>query len=128
MACVYVVQLMDSPDMSFGCTSTLLTVIQPLVVATSWTPSSYEWVALNGSLLALEQRTVFMRDVDDAFAQCSFIYGSSHNNQRIDSRWSFLRKHCTQHWMNTFQDLKDTNVYVEDFLGKNLSQLCFMIG
>ena len=75
----------------------------------------------------LRQMQVFMReDHGDAFAQCSFIYGSSHHNQRIESWWSFLRKHCTQHWMNIFQDLKDTSMYTGDFLDKNLSQFCFM--
>ena len=60
------------------------------------------------------------------FTQRSFRYGSSHHNQRVESWWSFLRKHCTQHWMNIFQDLMDANMYTGDLLDKNLSQFCFM--
>lgn len=62
----------------------------------------------------------------DAFAgQRSFIQGTSHHNQRIESWWSFLRKHCSQYWMNVFSELKDNGLFTGSFLDKALIQFCF---
>ena len=63
---------------------------------------------------------------DDNFSTRSFVYGSSNHNQRIECWWSFLRKHCTQFWMDIFHTLKDSDWFSGDFLDKNLIQFCFL--
>lgn len=55
-----------------------------------------------------------------------FIYGRSTANQRIESWWDILRKHCAQFWMNLFQDMKDNLMFDGNFLDKALIQFCFM--
>ncbi|CAG9823930.1 unnamed protein product [Phaedon cochleariae] len=54
------------------------------------------------------------------------LYGTSPHNQRIESWWSILRKHNSQYWMNTFEQLKDDNFCNGTDLDKALIQLCFM--
>lgn len=39
---------------------------------------------------------------DTMFGERSFMYGTSQNNQRIESWWAMLRKHSAQFWMNLF--------------------------
>lgn len=56
----------------------------------------------------------------------SFLQGTSHHNQRIESWWSFLRKHCTQFWMNLFSHLKDDGFFTGTYLDKALIQFCFL--
>ena len=63
---------------------------------------------------------------DDNFSTRSFVYGSSNHNQRIECWWSFLRKHCTQFWMDIFHTLKNSDWFSGDFLDKNLIQFCFL--
>ena len=119
--------------MSFGCMFTLPTIIHRYWrlfhgrrQVTNGCPKRNH-ADLGTENTYIRQMEIFLRDDHgNAFAQRSFIYGSSHHNQRIDSWWSFLRKYCTQHWMNIFQDLQGTNMYTGDFLDKNLIKFCFM--
>ena len=41
----------------------------------------------------------------------SFRYGSSINNQRIESWWSFFQKHRSDWWINLFKDFCDEGSY-----------------
>ena len=41
----------------------------------------------------------------------SFRYGSSINNQRIESWWSFFHKHRSDWWINLFKDFCDEGSY-----------------
>lgn len=71
----------------------------------------------------VEQMQKFMRhDHLDEFSKRCYLYGSSNHNQRIENWWGFLRKQHAQFWMNTFQDLKDSDYFSGDFLDKNLIQ------
>lgn len=54
-----------------------------------------------------------------------FLYGKSVNNQRIESWWAILRKHCAQYWMNLFQKIKEDDYFDGSFLDKSLIQFCF---
>ena len=55
----------------------------------------------------------------------TFRYGRSTTNQRIESWWSFLRKHFTQYWMDSLEDIKDEGLFIGDMLDKALIQYCF---
>ncbi|XP_071956877.1 uncharacterized protein [Antedon mediterranea] len=56
----------------------------------------------------------------------SFIRGTSQHNQRIESWWSILRKHCAQFWMNVFKQLKNDGRFDGGHIDKSLIQFCFM--
>ena len=72
-------------------------------------------------------QTLLRRNHADSLAgDKSFIYGQSTANQRIESWWPVLRKHCTQYWMNTFTKLKDEGQFSGDSLDKNLIAFCFL--
>lgn len=78
----------------------------------------------NGHMTQMQE---FMRyDQHDAFARRSCIKGSSTHNQRIESFWGMARRQNAQYWMNLFQGLKDRDLFIGDFLDKNLIQFCFM--
>ncbi|XP_033646691.1 uncharacterized protein LOC117305911 [Asterias rubens] len=79
----------------------------------------------NGTVRQMQH---FMRtNCQDAFAgDRSFLQGTSKSNQRIECWWSVFRKHCTQYWMNLFEELKDDGHFSGDFLDTSLIQLCFM--
>ena len=62
----------------------------------------------------------------DEFARKCYIGGSSNHNQRIESWWSFLRQHHAQFWINLFENLKDRDLFLGDFLDRNLIQFVFM--
>lgn len=56
----------------------------------------------------------------------SFMYGSSHTNQRIESWWSFLRKNRTSYLINFFRDLVDEGSYDPgDDIQKAMAHYCF---
>ena len=55
----------------------------------------------------------------------SFIYGRSTANQRIESWWGVLRKHCTQYWIDLFGRIRDDGLFDGDFLDKALIQFTF---
>ena len=66
----------------------------------------------------------FQRSGQDALCgEKSFMTGKSCHNQRIEYWWSFLRKECTEFWINL---LKDEGDYDGSFVDPNLSQYCFM--
>nr|XP_022287723.1 uncharacterized protein LOC111100295 [Crassostrea virginica] len=75
----------------------------------------------------IAQMQIFLRTnhEDDESNACA-IFGSSNHNQRIESWWGFLRKHCCQFWMNTFQGLKDIDKFNGEVIDKNILQFCFM--
>lgn len=69
----------------------------------------------------IEQMQMFLRhDHLDNFSHRCYLYGSSNHNQRIENWWAFLRKQHAQFWMNSFQDLKDSDYFSGDFLDRNL--------
>ncbi|KAK7944965.1 hypothetical protein WMY93_000693 [Mugilogobius chulae] len=69
----------------------------------------------------MENMQQFLRlEHNDSYASNCFIYGASTHNQRIESWWAFLRKNHCQFWMNTFQELKDEDEFIGDFLDKLL--------
>ena len=69
----------------------------------------------------------FRRSGQDALrGEKSFMTGKSCHNQRIEYWWSFLRKECTEFWINLFHSLKDEGDYDGSFVDQNLSQFCFM--
>ncbi|KAK3103526.1 hypothetical protein FSP39_019860 [Pinctada imbricata] len=47
---------------------------------------------------------------DSMRGQKSVSIGRSTANQRIEMLWSFLKKHFTQFWRNTFKDMIDQNI------------------
>ncbi|XP_046552499.1 uncharacterized protein LOC124262094 isoform X1 [Haliotis rubra] len=55
----------------------------------------------------------------------SFLCGSSHTNQRIESWWCILRKQWAQFWMDLFKQITDDGYFAGDFIDKNLVQFCF---
>ena len=48
---------------------------------------------------------------DNFSGEKSSRYGSSINNQRIESRWSFFRKRKSNWWINLFKDFSDESFY-----------------
>lgn len=75
----------------------------------------------------VEQMLMFLRsDHTDAYVNRCFIYGSSNHNQRIERWWGYLRTHHIHYWLNTFETLKEENLYDGSFLEKSLIQFCFM--
>jgi len=69
----------------------------------------------------VEQMQIFLRG-----QQHSYVYGTSHHNQRIESWWSILRRQAMQFWMNLFEDLKDEDQFCGTFVDKSLVQFCFL--
>ena len=45
---------------------------------------------------------------DELSGENSFVYGKSTGNQRIESFWGQLRRHCVQFWMDLFKDMVST--------------------
>lgn len=56
----------------------------------------------------------------------SFMTGRSVHNQRVEYWWSFLRRECTDFWLNLFHDLKEHGEYDGSFIDRNLSLFCFL--
>lgn len=48
---------------------------------------------------------------DNLSGERSFRYGSSVTNQRIESWWSYFRKHRSDWWINLFKDFCDEGIY-----------------
>lgn len=72
------------------------------------------------------QRTIHEVFNGSSASKPPILYGRSTANQRIESWWSILRKHCAQFWMNLFQLLKEDDHFDGSFLDKSLIQFCFM--
>ena len=67
------------------------------------------------------------REGQDAFqGEKSFMIGKSSLNQRIEYWWSFLRKECTDCWINLFHTLKDNGDFDGEFMDRNLLLFCFL--
>lgn len=67
------------------------------------------------------------QDGTDTFAgEKSFLYGRSTMNQRIEYWWSFLRKECTEFWIDFLTGLKNEGHYDGDFIDKNLIIFSFL--
>ena len=67
------------------------------------------------------------REGQDAFqGEKSFMIGKSSLNQRIEHWWSFLRKECTDYWINLFHTLKDNGDFDGEFMDRNLLLFCFL--
>ena len=76
----------------------------------------------------IEQKQKFLRrnDTDDFAGERSFVYGSSHSNQRIEAWWGFLRKHCMQFYMDILHFLREDGLFSGDHMDKELIRFCFM--
>ncbi|TWW82012.1 hypothetical protein D4764_01G0018270 [Takifugu flavidus] len=55
----------------------------------------------------------------------SHMYGSSTNNQRIESWWSIFRKGRSQFWMELFADLRDAGYFNGSHEHQCLLRYCF---
>lgn len=64
--------------------------------------------------------------IDNYSNRPPFLYGKSTANQRIESWWGNLRKHCSQFWMNLFQSFKEDGYFNGSFIDKNLIRFCFI--
>ena len=79
----------------------------------------------NSTVRDLQQ--YFRRNGEDTFGgNKSFIYGKSTSNQRIESWWGFLRRECTQFWMDIFHKLKEEGHFDGGYLDKNLVLYSFL--
>ncbi|KAB0805057.1 hypothetical protein PPYR_02027 [Photinus pyralis] len=74
----------------------------------------------------LNENGVIDGAADDNIMTPAFLYGTSHANQRIESWWSILRKHCSQYWMNLFSQLRNEGQFTGNFVDKSILQYCFM--
>jgi len=66
------------------------------------------------------------RNSSDSLANRCYMEGASTGNQRIESWWGFMRKHCTQYWMDLFQSMRDCGEFQGEFLDKELIRFCFL--
>ena len=48
---------------------------------------------------------------DSMFGDSSFLFGSSTNNQRIESWWSILKRQNSARWINFFKDSQDEGLF-----------------
>lgn len=66
------------------------------------------------------------RNSCDSAADRCYLEGASTCNQRIESWWGFMRKHCIQYWMDLFQSMRDCGEFQGEFLDKELIRFCFL--
>lgn len=66
------------------------------------------------------------RNSSDSVAHRCYMEGASTGNQRIESWWGFMRKHCIQYWMDLFQSMRDCGEFQGEFLDKELIRFCFL--
>ena len=71
----------------------------------------------NGHVAAMQ---VFLTEKE------SFFFGKSTANQRIEMFWSFLRRQCSQFWINVLSNLRENGEFTGDFIDVDLVQFCFM--
>ena len=64
--------------------------------------------------------------VDRLNGPCSFLYGRSTANQRIESWWSIYRKQNAEFWIGLFHRLQYEGVFSGDDFDRDLSRFCFM--
>lgn len=78
----------------------------------------------------IEEIQIYLRDShatgNENYTLPAFLYGTSPNNQRIESWWSSLRKHYAQFWLNVFHKLKDDGLFAGSFVEKCCIQICFL--
>ncbi|XP_073339900.1 uncharacterized protein [Pagrus major] len=78
----------------------------------------------NGTMAAI-QCTLRHHHNDHYSGASSHMYGSSTNNQRIESWWSIFRKGRAQFWMELFADLKDAGYFNGSHEHQCLLRFCF---
>lgn len=66
------------------------------------------------------------RNSHDGSGIDSYIEGASTANQRIESRWGFLRGESMEFYISPFNDLKDRGLFDGAYLDRSLIQFCFM--
>ena len=66
------------------------------------------------------------RNSSDSLAHRCYVEGASTGNQRIESWWGFMRKHCIQYWMDLFQCMRDCGQFQGEFIDKELIRFCFL--
>ena len=71
--------------------------------------------------------TFLRKDGEDSRAgDLSYIDGPSTSNQRIEYWWSFLRRQCSEFWINFFEELEGNGHFSGSYVDVNLIQYCFM--
>ncbi|KAI3364868.1 hypothetical protein L3Q82_001053 [Scortum barcoo] len=78
----------------------------------------------NGTMAAI-QCTLRHHHNDYYSRASSHMYGSSTNNQRIESWWSIFRKGRCQFWMELFADLRDAGYFNGSHEHQCLLRYCF---
>lgn len=78
----------------------------------------------NGTMAAI-QCTLRHHHNDYFSGASSHMYGSSTNNQRIESWWSIFRKGRSQFWMELFADLRDAGYFNGSHEHQCLLRYCF---
>ncbi|XP_034047720.1 uncharacterized protein LOC117529127 [Thalassophryne amazonica] len=78
----------------------------------------------NGTMAAI-QCTLRHNHNDCYSGASSHMYGSSTNNQRIESWWSIFRKGRGQFWMELFADLRDAGYFNRSHEHQCLLRYCF---
>ncbi|XP_076602297.1 uncharacterized protein LOC143330033 [Chaetodon auriga] len=78
----------------------------------------------NGTMAAI-QCTLRHHHNDYYSGASSHMYGSSTNNQRIESWWSIFRKGRCQFWMELFADLRDAGYFNGSHEHQCLLRYCF---
>ncbi|XP_049333540.1 uncharacterized protein LOC111189804 isoform X1 [Astyanax mexicanus] len=78
----------------------------------------------NGTMAAI-QCTLRQQHTDYFSGASSHMYGSSTNNQRIESWWSIFRKGRSQFWMELFADLRDAGHFNGSHEHQCLVRFCF---
>ncbi|XP_039623028.1 uncharacterized protein LOC120537856 [Polypterus senegalus] len=78
----------------------------------------------NGIMAAI-QCTLRHQHADYYSGMSSHMYGSSTNNQRIESWWSIFRKGRSQFWMELFADLRDAGHFNGSREHQCLLRFCF---
>ena len=65
------------------------------------------------------------RNSTDATAGSCYLDGASTCNQRIESWWAFLRKECSQFWMELLRSLLESGDFQGTSMDKSIMQFCF---
>ncbi|XP_062851516.1 uncharacterized protein LOC134314752 [Trichomycterus rosablanca] len=76
-------------------------------------------------IMAAVQCTLRHQHTDYYSGASSHMYGSSTNNQRIESWWSIFRKGRSQFWMELFADLRDAGYFNGSHEHQCLLRFCF---
>jgi hypothetical protein len=74
--------------------------------------------------LVRDFQTFLRRNCTDNAAGRCYLDGASTCNQRIESWWAFLRKECSQFWIDLLRSLVDSGHFQGSSLDKSIMQFC----